>query len=102
MKESMLKAKVSSLEAAMREAGILPDEYTLCYQTGSAYYGNSYWVAVTGGHYGTGIDNISALTLGPRSTKREFAAVIDAYRAALSAITDGAVTCSVARATGRA
>ena len=102
MRESEITSKVSALEATMRELGILPDEYELRVQFGSAYYGNASWVAVTGGHYGTGIDCIDALTLGPKSTKSQFNAVISAYHSALYATKLGAVTWSIANATGRA
>lgn len=70
----------------MKELTLLEPEYTLRYQVGSPTYGNSYWVAVTGGDLGTGIHIIDALHLAPDCGRDNWLAVIKAYRNAINRV----------------
>lgn len=77
---------VSSLEVEMKELNLLEPEYSLRYQVGSPTYGNSYWVAVTGGNLGTGIHIIDSLHLASDCGRDNWLAVIKAYRNAVNRV----------------
>lgn len=84
--DKMIKSAVEALEETMREVGTLPAEYSLRVQIGSAYYGNSNWVAITGGYLGSAVDPIDALHIPSNRTKQQFIEVIKAYHSALYAV----------------
>lgn len=77
---------IASLEVEMKELSLLGEEYSLRYQVGSPTYGNSYWVAVTGGNLGTGIHIIDTLHLASDCGRDNWLAVIKAYRNAINRV----------------
>ncbi len=77
---------VSSLEIEMKELNLLGDEYHLTWQIGSPTYGNSYWVAVTGGQLGTGISIIDSLHMDSDTKRDNWLQCVKAYRNALGRV----------------
>lgn len=84
--DSKVRTIVASLEVEMKDLDLLGEEYSLRYQVGSPTYGNSYWVAVTGGNLGTGIHIIDSLHMGPDCGRDNWLAVIKAYRNAINRV----------------
>lgn len=74
---------IASLEVEMKELKLLEPEYSLRYQVGSPTYGNSYWVAVTGGNLGTGIHIIDSMHMGSDVGRDSWLATVKAYRNAI-------------------
>lgn len=77
---------IASLEVEMKELNLLEPEYSLRYQVGSPTYGNSYWVAVTGGDLGTGIHIMDSLHMASDCGRDNWLQVIKSYRCAINRI----------------
>lgn len=77
---------VSSLEVEMKELNLLHQDQSLRFQVGSPTYGNSYWVAVTGGDLGTGVHVIDSLHVASDAGRDNWLNVIKAYRNAINRV----------------
>lgn len=84
--DSKVSTIVSSLEVEMKELNLLGEEYGLRYQVGSPTYGNSYWVAITGGDLGTGVHIIDSLHMPSDCGRDNWLQVIKAYRNAINRV----------------
>ena len=84
--DSKVRTIIASLEVELKELNLLEPEYSLRYQVGSPTYGNSYWVAVTGGNLGTGIHIIDSLHMASDCGRENWLAVIKAYRNAINRV----------------
>ena len=75
---------ISSLEVEMKDERLLHPDTKLTWQIGSPTYGNSYWVAVTGGHLGTGVHIIDALHMSSDTKRDNWLQTVKAYRNAIN------------------